>query len=307
VKIDSIVDTYFGPVVGIDQVENRVSTIVRVVPGTVQPLGNGNAVWTLSEHACAAIQYTGGADVEIISSPGSGVYLNSDCPTNAFQNSSNSGSFTTPCLSAVGGVVLNSNVVHINPPTCKYTGVAPLPYPQLPNLDDCGSGAAVKTGNTLSPGNWTGAFPPGGVTNLQSGLYCVYAGNQGFDLHAADSLTGSNVSIFLITGGLTWNGQADIHLDAPDSGAYKGLLIYAPPTNSEALNINGGGSSSIVGSILAPSSECIVNGGGSQSAPLETQLACDTVKFSGNSGTVIKYDPDLSYAPPVAPALQLIK
>jgi len=48
-------------------------------------------------------------------------------------------------------------------------------------------------------------------------------------------------------------------------------------------------------------------GGGTQSAPLKTQLACDTIKFTGNSDTYLVYDPTVVYAPPIAPSLQLTK
>lgn len=306
VKITSIVDTFFAPVIGIRQVTNRVNAIVRVKNGTNQPIGAGSALFSLNPDGCASVTYQGNAAVTLV---GSGIYVNSSCPASAFfnQSSSPNTNLTTPCIQAVGGIQYAPGSVVIDPPTtpaCILTDQPPLPPPTMPQ-PTCATNA-IQSGNTLSPGNWSGAFPPSGVTNLQTGLYCVDAGNQNFRLNANDVLVGKNVTIYMITGGVTWNGQATVKLEAPDSGPYKGLLLYLPPANSNPVSINGGGDSKIVGTILAPASECSVLGGGGLNG-LQTQLICYDLKLGGGSDTTIVYDSALQYNPPSLPTIELTK
>jgi hypothetical protein len=302
VKIRSTVRTYFGRVIGIQQITNRVNAVVRVKGGTNQPIGNGNALFSLNPTGCSSITYQGNANVTLV---GSGIQVNSACAASAFFNNSSSPntSLTAPCLQAVGGIQYSPGALNI-PNGCILTGQPALPPP--PNPQPTCSANAVQTGNTLSPGNWSGAFPPSGVTYLQSGVYCVDAGNQNFRLNAGDTLIGNNVVIYMITGGVTWNGQATVRLDAPDNGPYKGLLLFVAPTNTNPVSINGGGDSKIVGTILAPSSECSVLGGGGQDG-LQTQIICNDIKLSGNSDTTIVYNSDQQYQPPTLPVVELTK
>lgn len=306
VKITSTIDTYFGGVIGVWQVTNRVNSVVRVKEGTNQPIGSGSAIFSVNPNGCSSVTYQGNASVTLV---GSGIYVNSACPVSAFFNNANSPNtnLTTPCIQAVGGIQYASGSIVINPPTtptCIMPSQPPLPPPTLPQ-PTCAANA-VKIGNTLTAGNWTGAFPPSGVTNLQSGVYCVNAGNQNFSLNANQSLTGQNVTIYMISGGVTWNGQATVRLDAPDSGPYKGLLLYLPPTNSNPVSINGGGDSNIIGTILAPASECRVLGGGGLNG-LQTQLICYDIKLGGGSNTTIVYNADQQYNPPSPPTIELTR
>lgn len=300
VRITSTINTYFGSIVGVSQITNQVHSVVRVKAGTNQPLGNGSAIFSLNPTGCSSVTYQGNAAVNLI---GSGIYVNSTCPTSAFFNNSNSPGLTAPCLQAVGGIQYTSGSINI-PSSCILTGQAPLPPPTMPN-PVCNTNA-TKSGNSMTPGNWSGAFPPSGVTFLNPGLYCVDAGNQGFRLTGQGELTGQNVTIFMKTGDVNWGAGINVILDAPDSGPYKGLLLYLPPSNSNAVSINGGGQSKIVGTVLAPSSECSVLGGGGQDG-LQTQLACKDIKLGGGSNTTIVYDANLQYVPPIPPQVELTR
>jgi Flp pilus assembly protein TadG len=301
VRITSTTQTTFGNIVGISQITNTVNSVVRVKGGTNQPVGNGSAIFALNPNGCSAVTYQGNSAVTLV---GSGIYVNSTCPTSAFFNNSNSPGLTAPCLQAVGGIQYTKGSINI-PNECILTGQSPLPAPIMPK-PVCDTNAAVS-GNSMTPGNWSGAFPPSGVTFLNPGLYCVDAGNSGFRLTGSTpSLTGQNVTIFMKTGDVNWGAQTNVILDAPDSGPYKGLLLYLPPTNSNAVSINGGGQSKIVGTILAPSSECSVLGGGGQEG-LQTQLACYNIKLGGGSNVTLVYNAALQYAPPIQPQVELTK
>jgi len=49
----------------------------------------------------------------------------------------------------------------------------------------------------MTPGNWSGTFPPNGVKTLNSGTYCI---NGNFRLNAHDELSGAGVTVFMQSG-----------------------------------------------------------------------------------------------------------
>jgi Flp pilus assembly protein TadG len=307
VLITSHIKTYFAPVVGITQLTNKVQAVARARPPIPTPMGGGSAVFTLNTECTSGSSFIYQASAEVYLY-GSGVYVNSPC-SDAFKNQSGPGMYIDTCPGVqVVGDIQGGEAVHTTPDnaSCKMTDVQPYPEPILPNLDPvCAdmSTANITGGDTLNPGNWTGAFPPTGVTKLAPGLYCVHNGN--FSLHAGDSLTGKGVLLYIIDGSVTLNGQTTIDLEAPTTDPYKGLLMYLPPSNDKTVSISGGGSVTMVGSILAPSSLISVTGSGSTDAPLNTQLVGKDVKFVGGSKITIRYIPDQQYQPPIPPSLQL--
>lgn len=303
VKITSHVKTTFARIIGRSEVINRVNAVARSVPGHKASLYGGNAVVGLNPTLCKAVNFNGNANMTLT---GSGIYVASNCAPNAFSNDSSSGgTLTAPCLSTVGESAYTPGKVVLTTPDCPKENVPPIVPPPLPNFDNaCPNQAAPTTpnGNTLSAGSWNGAFPPNGITFLQSGVYCVSNGN--FQINGGDTLTGHDVTIYIINGFVKWNGGATINLDAPDRGPYAGLLLYLPPTNTSPVSVNGNGDSHIVGSIFAPSSEITVLGGGGQNG-LQCQFVGDTVDLTGASDTIIDYRTTLTYQPPIPPAVEL--
>lgn len=300
VEITSHVKTTFARVIGRDELTNQVVAVARTVPSHIENLYSGNAIVGLDPSGCKSVFFNGNANMTIT---GSGIYVNSNCTPNAFYNQSSSpGVLTTPCLQTVGDYQYTAGKVIISEPGCLHNQSPVIAAPPLPNIS-CGSTNAViqPDGHTLSSGNWTGAFPPAGVTDLQSGTYCV----QGdFQVNGGQTLNGHDVTIDMVSGFVKWNGGATIRLDAPDSGPFAGLLLYVPPSNGDVVVVNGNGDSSFVGSIFAPSSEVTVQGGGG-AAGLECQIVGWHVNLSGSSETKIDYQANLNYQPPIPPAVQL--
>ncbi len=303
VRITSTVKMFFAPVVGWRQVTNRTEAITRVTPMTITPLFDGNAVVGLSPEDCKAVVYQGNADTTIVNS---GIFVNSNCSSAAFFNNSSAARLKAPCLTAVGNIQYNPGAIDI-PSNCikpNQTNAA-VGYPPnnmvMPN-PTC-SGDAVKSGNTLSPGRWTGQFPPSGVTNLQSGIYCV---SGDFRVNGGDTLIGQDVVIRMDSGDVTWNGGATIKLDAPDSGDYKGLLLFVPLSNSATVTLNGNSESKFVGTILAPASDCRILGTGGAEG-MRSQVICYKVDLSGASNTTIVYNSEDNFKPMVPPAIWLTK
>lgn len=296
VSITSHVQTTFARVVGITQMTNVVSAVVRVQPPTQVNMFDGNAVVGLSPHDCKAIKYQGNADTTIV---GGGIHVNSDCASSAFFNNSSAAQLAAPSLCSVGGVTYEPSAINIpNIATGCRAYNYPVPEYVMP-LPECTS-TATQTGSTLSAGSYSGTFPPNGVTTLASGLYCV---DGDFRLNGGDVLSGTDVVIYMIDGDVTWNGGAEIHLDAPNDGPFKGLLIYSPYTNASTIRLNGNSSSTFTGTILAPASDVTVDGTGDTG--INGQIIGYTVDLSGTSNVSINYSDENNYKAFTPPYLQL--
>ena len=167
------------------------------------------------------------------------------------------------------------------------------------------SGPAIQSGNSLSPGNWSGTFPPAGVTTLQAGTYCV---NGAFTMNGGDKLTGNGVTIVMDSGTLQWNGGSEVNLSATTTGAYQGLLIYFPPGNSSDVDVNGNSNAKISGTILAQNSDCFFAGSG-QLQKQVLQFICYTWGMDGSGQAELMYDSSAFYSPVqvTKPAISVLK
>lgn len=300
VFITSQVDTFFAGIVGVSSVTNKVESIARAVPSVVQPMYNGNAVVGVAPHECRAVTFQGNASTVLINS---GIFIQSDCATDAFFNNSNAGDLTLPCLQAVGGIPpINTGVIHV-PSNCINQGVAPLPAVVEPN-PTCNTTATIS-GNTMSPGNYTSnsAFPPAGVTNLNPGVYCITQAD--FRMNGSDTLTGIGVTIRVDLGSVRIAGGNTI-LSAPTSGSLKGLLIFLPSTNSSPVIINGNGVVQLTGTIMAQSSNVQVNGT-SSTTNISGQIIGYTIVLTGTGGLSLTYNPDENYHAPIPPSIELTR
>jgi Flp pilus assembly protein TadG len=295
VKITSHVKTYFARVIGRFEVTNRVNAVARATPSEYKEMYAGNAVVSLAPHECKAIVYQGNAESTIT---GGGILDMSDCSDSAFFNNSAAAQLTAPSLCSVGGIDYRPGAINI-PSILQGEDCVTPPAIVEPN-PECKVNAE-KHGNTMTPGNWTGQFPPAGVDTLESGIYCV---DGDFRLNGGDSLTGHGVVIRMNDGVVTWNGGAEIHLDAPTEGSFQGLLMYLPSqSNCSTVTLNGNSDSTIVGSILAPCSEVKVEGTGDSG--IEGQIIGYTVNISGSSGTDIHYVDELNWDAPIQPTVNL--
>ena len=315
VTIISHVETYFARIIGWQSVTNRVDSVTRAIPGGKRPIYGGSAVASMNPTKCKSLTFQGGAGLVL---DGSGVYVNSSCADQAFFNNANAGGLTSPCLYVVGGITANPAVINV-PSSCQLQSQPPKPGPQLPDFE-CSSAATISgTGHekTMTPGSWDGGgnktFPPTGVKYLDSGKYCIY--NADFTLNGGDTLIGHDVVIYIADGKVQWNGGATVTLDAPgdsttcssDGGPYRGLLLYVDKDNHSPVSLNGGGAMFVQGTILAPGSVCSLSGGGTALAPLQSQIVCSDVTFTGSSATYISYNACAQYQPIVMPVLQQTK
>jgi len=251
-------------------------------------LYGGASVVGLAPDQCKTIWFSGNAHTIVV---GGGVVSNSnlDCGV-TIQGSTN--------INMDGSIdmVANGYTKNGNPPLGAIdggfnSGAEPYEYPPpeelLPTVTCTGN--AAKSGTSMSPGNWSGNFPPNGVATLNSGTYCI---SGTFKLNAGENLSGTGVTIFMETCGITWNGGAEVKLSAPTSGDLEGLLIYAPMSNISAMSFNGNANSILTGTIFMPAAPIAYSGTGNLN-PSYVQIIGYTVELTGSNDTNILYqDPD---------------
>jgi hypothetical protein len=155
----------------------------------------------------------------------------------------------------------------------------PDPYGNVPSPS---VGACQAATNPMNPGTYCGGLTLQGTTTLNSGVYVINGGV--LKINAGANITGTGVTFFLTNGAtLSINGNATLHLTAPTSGAYSGLVFYGDRTQADAVNtINGDASSTITGAIYFPSQQVRFLGNFSGSNGC-TQVVADTIYYTGSS------------------------
>jgi len=306
VTIQTRIKPYFAQVIGIPYLDNCVEAIAHVKPGSLEPLYVGNGIVGLKPDGCKTVDISGTAQVELT---GGGVFENSneDCGLTIGGN---------PTVLIVDGAIsMVSPTVPANPTINGHPiidvaggiigGVPHLDYPPPPYLlpnPTCGP-ESVTNGNIMWPGSYTGSksFPPGAVDTLKPGVYCIYGE---FRLNNKAILTGNGVTIVMMNGGITWNGGAEVHLTAPTIDPFKGLLIYAPMSNSNPMILNGNSVSFLQGTIFVPAAPISYNGTGSIPTS-NLSIIGYTVNLGGTNATIINYDAGTSWQAPIPPEVAL--
>jgi hypothetical protein len=228
---------------------------------------------------------------------GGGIYVNSDCQSYAFRQVGNSGHVQAPSIKVVGKATYKSGSV-TPVPSMNAPALSPIIYP-----NPVCAGDALKTDNTLSAGTVSGDFPPSGVTQLESGVFCI---TGDFVMHGHDDLIGTGIVLVLQSGGMTLNGTSHVDLSAPTEGPFAGLLIFMPPGNSSAMTINGTNDSRFTGSMLAPDSHITLLGTGAVDG-FNSQVIGYTVEWGGTGDGIIRYNDKLNYDAQTSPAIQLVR
>ena len=319
VEITSNSRTFFAPIVGVEQVTNKVSASTRVcdLSGTAPtPLYAGNAIYATKTDACGngvsdKAVYTGGSSQLQMWGGGLGdASTDPDCMHfpggNVQLKKAESGSSCANINSAApNGTGVNYNSISGQNGCGQKIYNVPAPPPPADLNITCSVNAQNIGGGVMNPGNYTGTFPPSGVTTLNPGTYCI---NGDFKLNANANLRGNGVTIVMNTGGITWNGNMTLNLHGPASGALKGLVIYAPPGNSSKIKMNGSSNVTLVGTMLAQDAPCDFVGSG-QIQKVELQMICYTWQMNGNADVQIMYDANNLYTPTniVMPTISLIR
>lgn len=148
---------------------------------------------------------------------------------------------------------------------------------------------------TLSPGYYQGGITVNGTGDaitFQPGLY--YIGGEGIMVQGTgDSLTGNGVMLYVASGGeATLNGTSmTVQLSAPTgqdapvySNAPAGILVWQ--SGSSGITINGDTGVQYRGTIYAPQSQLVINGG-SESRILHGQVIVSSLNINGSNSITI--------------------
>ena len=327
VIITSHVNTFFAPVINIRQMTNTVETIARAKPSEINEIMYGYSVISLAPASdCAfkkAFWLHGQATLRL---EGGGLFVNSRDRRCAFfqQGSGSLVIMDKSPVNIVGGASIQkldlikrlTYAAYANRgrpdwdrgrPFIPSTGASPITYPPPFVLPKPGCGAQMATvsesGRSMSPGNWEEDFPPDGVTELQSGIYCI---NGDVEIKGHTTLSGENVVLYVEHGSVHFSAGATIQLSAPGSGPFKGLLLYLPIRNTKTVVLNGGAQSQIRGTILAPSSLIRITGMDS-SYGFHSQIIGYRVEVDGDSIIIVNYIDEQNYDAQIMPEIQLIQ
>jgi len=153
---------------------------------------------------------------------------------------------------------------------------------------NCYSGINVGPNKTatLAPGTY---FINGGSVNVQGTL--IATGGVSIILSNADTSPTAPIGTF------DMNASANLNIEAPTTGKWKGMAIYQDrravdnsPTGQLSSNspnkINGGSAGQIEGVLYFPNQQLTYNGGGNTIASC-TQFVMKRIVFTGNNGTNI--------------------
>lgn len=299
VIITSRLKTYFGSVIGIPYITNVVNVVAQSKPAELGEMFPGYAVVSLAPttkcdnhigfwvHAEATLNLEGG-----------GLFVNSNNPECAFISFGN-GSIRVrddSRISVVGGARVQKP--QLITPFPMETGISPIPFPPPYKEPRAGCGSKIASIDPLTgemtSGNWDeGIFPPEGVTQLGSGVYCL---QDDFIVGDGGTLTGSGVTIVMEDGNIKIGGHATINLSAPKSGPNQGLLIYSPIGNRGIIALSGDGESNYMGTIYAPGADLRINGLDSlQGGAYHSQIIGFYVEIDGSSNILVRYKDDQNF------------
>jgi len=162
---------------------------------------------------------------------------------------------------------------------------------------------------TLEPGIYQKIKWTGGALTFNPGLYCV-TDSQGMDINGG-SVSGNGVTIFLMSGGITINGNVSpVDIRAPEetpdpSPAIPGVLFFLANGNSDSISITGNSTSFFLGTVYAPDGDLYFSGASGTNPTFNTQLIGNNVEVSGGATIDINFNDDENFEKP--PYMDLLK
>jgi hypothetical protein len=345
VIINSTVDTYFAPIVGIDQTSSCVESIARAKSGSYSAAFNGAGMVGLKPTGSSTI-YSNGNNILDINNAGLFDNSSSNCALNVSGNANLS---VDTAFEVVGTFCKTGNVT-VSGPVQSATQIKYPPEINIPAPDITCSGNGSLVGTTYQPGNYSGisinangsfTFAPGnycltnslsingntsvtlnnvnikmnggtfdvnGNSYLNCNNFLLYTttGSSGANFNGNASNTCNNATFYMEKGGITWNGNIANMFSANSVGPYANLLIYMPYGNNSALTINGNSGNQFRGTIMGISAPITINGN-SGTTGLHSQIIGYTITLNGNSNTVINYVAAENVAVPDPPTLELAR
>jgi Tfp pilus assembly protein PilX len=304
VIIHSTMNTYFAPIIGINQTSSCVEAIAHAKPGSYPPLFDGAAVVGLDPNGTGYDSGQSNAAHWTIS--GGGIFSNSNA------HAKNSGSVTFPdgnCVATVGTASGFGCSPIVQDSSLKYNYPADI-IPLLPPIPACtGTAYTGADGKIHEQAGYEnkGSVVSGWDHDYAPGVYCIT--NIDGNIHGA--VTGTGVTFYIIDTSFTvkFNGGGYVGATAPTTGPYAGVLLFSnitPSPCTQNLEFRGNGSALNYGTIFLPSA-CIDLRGNSDGNLQRTQVIGYDVTSNGNAEVAVSFNPDENYRAPQPPQIELVR
>lgn len=245
---------------------NSVTVAARAVAGT--PGGSNDCVYVLDPSAAGAMTLQGSFNVD---AGHCNVVVDSNS-SDALQFTGAGGTLVANAISVVGGD--GGQTGDSNP--APVTGAAPVSdpfkgkYTTNPTCTYTSSATSVKTGDTAATVGGVVCFTNAVTLNSATLASGVYVFENGVTLSGAITSGAGGTTFDIASGGLNVTTGTTLALVAPTSGAFNGIVLMEPPSNSSELIFQkGNASGSMTGIIYAPSAEFYLqDSGGDKSGGL---------------------------------------
>lgn len=284
-------------------------TVAEVVPQTFSAVLGKPTITVSARSTAAAFPGGAGGCIYVMAPSGTGITMSgtaliqSGC--GVYVDSSSSAAVLlsgSPSITATGGASIDivGNVLKSGAPT-----ISPAPTIGAPVTPDPLAGMSPPSGwssypNCTVTGPLTGSGStsttiapptPGGNCLVSSGITMsgsasvnfaagFYALKGGITTSGASSVSGSGVTFYTPTAGITMSGTGGINITAPTSGPWEGIAIYQDRSNSSSDTLSGGTTQNINGVVYMPKGTLTFSGGSGVSAT-STTLVVNQVTFSG--------------------------
>ncbi len=193
-----------------------------------------------------------------------------------------SGNYTTSSSGYLSGSIA-TNAPSVSDP---MTNIA---APTTSGLTTRGTIPAYGT-FTMSPGVYNGGVSIGGGANvtMSPGLYYMKGGS--FSIANGATVNGSGVTIYVDSGGgqISFQGGGVINMSAPTSGTYAGIVMFLDKNSSQGINIANGSTTTVTGTVYAPSATATFAGGAS-ATQLGSQFIVKKMNISNNADIRINW------------------
>ena len=270
VRINTNVNTYFAPFVGISQTHNCVEATSRAVTGTSGSSGmyGGAAIVATKLTGSQAMLLNGNAAVHTTGT-GAGVFINSSDSQALFLNGGASLTMTAPAR-VVGGYFINGGgTITPSVSTGQIQLTMPDPawasIPAIPATPTCSTNGTVASGSgytlsgsppsftangtvtaTINPGNWGNIIVngAGSTITLNPGTYCL--GGLTLNGSGVISMPSGQVNLVISSNSITLNSGVTLNANNLEIYATTGnwLLNGGATMNATRLRFYSSGSSS---------------------------------------------------------------
>jgi hypothetical protein len=274
-RVHESIPQLFSAVLG-----NPTMNITARATTGVRDASSGGCVITLDPTASGSITMTGTTTLM----SGCGVFVNSNSPSAITAVGGGTIQTISPAKTEIVGNWSGSGTITPAPVTGVPHEGDPFAELEPPTVGSCNStvpNMGSHGNKTIDPGVYCDGINLSSHQNLtlRPGLYIV---KNGINLGAQTSLSGTGVTIYIQSGGVSMSGGAAVNLTAPSSGDWQGILFFQARDNATQSTLVGGTTQSMNGALYFPAAHLTYTGGSNVDATATTIIA-NTLSMVGNS------------------------